>query len=62
MAEPQEGENQESRPEPARETYAYPDAGIRERSGYIPLWLILVAVGLIIWAVYYVIQNWSPPG
>lgn len=61
MAEPQEGENQESRPDPAQETYVYPDAGIRERRDHIPLWLILVAVGLIIWAVYYLIQNWSPP-
>lgn len=40
--------------------YLYQHAGIKERDGHIPFWLILVAAGLIIWSVYYTIQYWSP--
>lgn len=52
-------------PEPTRndthgegEIYLYKEAGLRERHGYIPFWLILVAVGLLVWGVYYMIRNW----
>jgi hypothetical protein len=40
-------------------TYVYEPAGIRERSGYVPAWLKLVALGLIIWGMYYTIRYWS---
>jgi hypothetical protein len=40
------------------EIYLYKEAGLRERHGYIPLWLILVAIGLFLWGIYYMIQNW----
>lgn len=42
-----------------REVYLYKDAGIEERHGAIPLWLQLVAYGLIVWAIYYTIRYWS---
>ena len=42
------------------EEYLYQTAGIRERNGYIPVWLILVAVGLLIWGGYYLLSYWSP--
>ena len=41
--------------------YAYQDSGIKERHGTIPIWLILVAILLVFWGVYYTVQNWSPP-
>ena len=41
------------------EAYLYRHAGIREREGRIPLWLMLVCIGLIVWSVYYTIQYWS---
>jgi hypothetical protein len=40
-------------------TYLYEPAGIRERSGHIPLWLKVVAVSLILWGIYYAILHWS---
>lgn len=40
-------------------TYVHETAGIRERSGSIPTWLTAMAMGLIIWGVYYVIRYWS---
>jgi len=43
----------------AEEVYLYKDAGIQERHGRVPLWLQLVAYGLIIWAVYYTVRYWS---
>ena len=52
-------------PEPIPKTgdesgiYLYEPAGIRERSGYIPTWLKLVALGLILWGLYYTIRYWS---
>ena len=42
------------------EEYLYQSAGIQERKGYIPAWLILVAVGLTLWGGYYLVQYWSP--
>ena len=39
--------------------YLFRHAGIEERKGYIPVWLILVAVSLILWSVYYTIRYWS---
>ncbi|MCF8721807.1 hypothetical protein [Nitrospina gracilis] len=43
------------------EEYTYQTAGIRERDGYVPLWLILVGVGLLIWSGYYLWAYWLPP-
>jgi len=40
------------------ETYVYKDSGIRERHGYIPIWLQLVAYALFIWGIYYTIKYW----
>jgi len=40
------------------ETYVYTDSGIRERHGYIPIWLQLVAYALFIWGIYYTITYW----
>jgi hypothetical protein len=39
--------------------YVHEPAGIRERSGSVPTWLKLVALGLILWGVYYTIRFWS---
>lgn len=39
--------------------YVYRHAGIKERDGHIPFWLILVVAGLIAWSVYYAIRYWS---
>lgn len=44
------------------EEYTYQSAGIRERHGYIPVWLILVAIGLMVWGGYYLFRYWSPAG
>jgi hypothetical protein len=41
--------------------YVYHDAGLVERHGYVPYWLKLVAVVLIIWSVYYLLAYWTPP-
>lgn len=35
--------------------------GIREKHDTFPLWLILVAAALIVWAIWYTIAYWSPP-
>ncbi|MDO9116577.1 MAG: hypothetical protein Q7U39_01350 [Nitrospira sp.] len=40
--------------------YLYRHAGITERGGHIPFWLILVVVGLLLWSIYYAIEYWSP--
>jgi hypothetical protein len=43
--------------EPA--VYHYEPSGIRERSGYIPVWLKLISLGLIAWGIYYAIHYWN---
>jgi hypothetical protein len=45
----------------ADEIFLYRDAGLQERSGYVPYWLKLVTISLIIWSVYYLWAYWSPP-
>jgi hypothetical protein len=40
-------------------TYVYRHAGIQERDGRIPLWLLMVCIGLIVWSIYYTIRYWS---
>ncbi len=40
--------------------YLYRHAGIEERDGRIPFWLMLVVVGLLVWSAYYTIRFWSP--
>lgn len=49
-----QGEERES-------VYSYGESGIEERRGHVPLWLWGVAVVLVLWGVYYLIANWSPP-
>jgi hypothetical protein len=46
-------------PEAREEVYLYHHSGIYERRGIVPLWLIGVAIGLLVWAVYYTITYWS---
>ena len=52
-----------SGPQPDTEAieYHYRSAGIRERSGGVPLWLVMVAVALLIWGLYYGVTYWSAP-
>jgi len=38
------------------EEYLYKQSGIRERHGAVPMWLKLVALGLVIWSVYYLVE------
>lgn len=52
--------DQEKRRE-AKQAYLYKDAGLVENHGYVPRWLILVAVVLLIWGAYYLIANWQSP-
>lgn len=42
-----------------QDVYLYKASGIEERHGTIPLWLQLVAYGLIVWGIYYTIHYWS---
>lgn len=42
-----------------RNVYLYKDSGISERTGYVPFWLIVVAISLLIWGVYYAVRYWS---
>lgn len=52
--------NTHTKKEPESEgAYLYRYAGIQEREGRIPLWLLLVVVSLIIWSVYYTVRYWS---
>ncbi|MHB8482975.1 MAG: hypothetical protein ACYDBV_09670 [Nitrospiria bacterium] len=64
MSEKPENETQSFKKSLAEEAsnekpYLYKEAGITERQGKIPLWLKLVAIGLIVWGVYYTITYWS---
>ena len=65
MSQDSEPEDQAPRSTPPTEvlgepgTYVHEPAGIRERSGSIPIWLILVVCGLILWGMYYMIRYWS---
>lgn len=43
------------------EVFIYKDAGIQEKHGYVPGWLWLVAIVLVVWAIYYTYANWAPP-
>ncbi|MDT7043750.1 hypothetical protein [Candidatus Nitronereus thalassa] len=40
--------------------YEYVSAGVREKPGKIPWWLIVVSVGLCIWGGYYLLVFWHP--
>lgn len=46
--------------EEAKEVYLYKDAELREQLGYIPFWLQLVAVSLLLWGLYYLVTYWTP--
>jgi len=45
----------------ADKVFLYQDAELMERHGYVPYWLKLVTVGLVIWGLYYLFAYWSPP-
>jgi mono/diheme cytochrome c family protein len=55
----EEGKGKSVPESPHEEVYLYPDSGILEKHGVIPLWLKLLCYGLIIWGVYYTIKYWS---
>jgi hypothetical protein len=40
------------------EAYFYRDAGIQERRGRVPLWLLFVIIILVIWGAYYMVAYW----
>jgi len=42
--------------------HVYEAAGIRERTGHVPVWLWAVCVGLAVWGGYYIVRFWTPPG
>lgn len=44
------------------DVYRHEPSGIMERSGYIPLWLKLVAVGVILWGMYFAMRYWNSWG
>ena len=54
-------EQLDNEPRKEEEAFLYKDSGIHENRGYIPFWLILVAIALLIWGIYYTIQYWEPP-
>jgi hypothetical protein len=41
------------------DVYRYKQAGISERGGYVPFWLIVVVISLLVWSVYYTVRYWS---
>jgi len=41
--------------------FVFKDSGHIERRGYVPHWLALVSIGLVIWAIYYLWAYWQPP-
>lgn len=43
------------------EVYEFRDSNLRERHGYYPLWLAIVAVVLVLWSVWYAYTYWGPP-
>lgn len=43
------------------ELFIYKDSGIQEKHGYVPAWLWVVAVVMVVWAVYYTMKYWVPP-
>jgi hypothetical protein len=45
---------------PSEDEYHYTHAGIRERDGRIPFWLILVVLSLLGWSLYYLVRYWAP--
>jgi hypothetical protein len=52
---------QEKEPRKEGDIFLYKDSGIQENHGYIPIWLVLVAIALVVWAVYYTVAYWGPP-
>ena len=40
--------------------YEYVSAGVKEKPGRVPVWLMTVICGLFIWGGYYLIAYWNP--
>ena len=47
---------------PQAEISHYEHAGIDERHGVVPRWLLLVVAALVIWSIYYLLHYWTEPG
>lgn len=55
--------NRTDKPQPSLTShgeYEYVTAGIREKPGRIPVWLLTVIFGLFIWGGYYLMAYWNP--
>ncbi len=50
-----------AKPAAADVAYSYRTAGIAENEGYVPLWLWLVVVALLVWGIYYLLAYWHAP-
>jgi N-terminal domain of cytochrome oxidase-cbb3, FixP len=48
--------------EESSEISRYASAGIEERHGRVPRWLLGVYVVLLIWMVYYLVRFWTDKG
>lgn len=48
-------------PGDAGEIHQYQFSGIEERHGVVPAWLVVVIASLLVWMVYYLVRNWTPP-
>ena len=46
----------------ATEISRYEYAGIDERHGVVPTWLVCVCAALVIWSIYYLLHYWQEPG
>jgi hypothetical protein len=49
------------KPEKDHDIHTYEYSGIQERSGKVPMWLIVVYVALSAWAIYYLCAYWTHP-
>jgi len=53
--------NQPPEKQEEAEVFIYKDSGIREKHGYVPVWLWAVVIALIAWGAYYTVKYWTPP-
>jgi len=55
-----DGQNGSEKSPPEPDCYLYRSAGITERSGHVPLWLLFLIIGLVVWGGYYLFAYWNP--